>query len=98
MIRCGAMEGTFGLKLGRELRVCKSLVSVDCESELKIEIPPRLSRPIIARMGTVGRRIDAKPYFISDAEFLSLAAFQPVMVRGPLHSMMDVCYGAGRIP
>jgi hypothetical protein len=23
MVRCGAMEGTFGLKLGRELRVCK---------------------------------------------------------------------------
>src|SRR5258708_14039515 len=34
------MEGTFGLKLGLELRVCKPPgVRCDCESELKMEMP-----------------------------------------------------------
>jgi hypothetical protein len=28
LVPCGVMEGTFGLKLGLELRVCKPLVSV----------------------------------------------------------------------
>jgi hypothetical protein len=39
MISCGAMEGTFGLKLRRELRVCKPSDVGETESELKMEIP-----------------------------------------------------------
>jgi hypothetical protein len=42
LVRCGVMEGTFGLKLVLELRVCKPpSVGATVKSELKMEIPAK---------------------------------------------------------